>query len=231
MSKTSNRVTKPCRQNKPKSAAASKLRGTSSTSVKTMRPKLGKSARQHSAHGSKASANPAASPSARSKKSSAKPGPETIRVTVSNNGEVLDSSKWPVSLWRAAQKRAKALGLTMDQYVNQMVQADLAPQSVVLTPKNLARAQAMADMLEFSLAEWVNRTVGNFLNDVYDCGRVYEIEVDRYLVFDSRAEALRISRRVLEFDRSRSRNRNFAPRVFKDSDGDWMATYPREEAE
>jgi hypothetical protein len=81
MSTTSNTVSTICRQNKPKSATASKRLAKNSTSARTTPPRYGNLARPHSVNGSKVSANPEASTSKQSKKSSAKPGSELVEVS------------------------------------------------------------------------------------------------------------------------------------------------------
>lgn len=149
---------------------------------------------------------------------------DTIRVDFTDpDGTVFDSAEWPVEIWEAAQQRARALGLTIDQYINSLLRQEVDRSSIAVTPKNLSRVQAVAAMLEISPEKYLDWVLNNFLDDVYDAGRIFEIEVDGMLVFDSKAEARRICRKVIEFDAAHGGFKRDRFKLSRDSDGKWQA--------
>lgn len=145
-------------------------------------------------------------------------------------GEIIETSDWPVEEWRTAKRLAKAQGLTVGEYIEKAISRERDRLSVALAPDNLARINAMATIREMSPSEYADEILSHYLNDVYDGGRVVEIEIDRCARFKSRAQAMRVTAAAAQFDNEHSKWSQRALVYKKDSDSEWFATFRKEEA-
>jgi hypothetical protein len=209
MSPTSNTVLKPCRQNKPKSATASKRPAENSTSAKTTPPKSGALASKRFAIGSKASANPAASHFEPSKESSSEPESrrDTIQIDwfLRDTGELFESDEWPRSLWRKVLKRSKSLKVTPGVYITDLLQTAIgqaAQLNIEASDETKGRLLRVANVLELEPGQFAGEILRRYMQEIFQYGKLWEFEVDA-VSFDSEEDRERITKASQAFDAER----------------------------
>lgn len=185
MSTTSNKIPKPCRQNKPKRETGSKPLAQNSTSRKLRLPKLGASACLPSKNGNKVNASREGLPSRLSKPFSKKQASSARALSTARPEPVnivTQEIEFGPKLLALVRRIGRLAGVSEQDAFNVMIASALhrvkdASIAVFITEANLQQAKVIADVIGESIESYVNRHLADHFEDVFSRQAIGEIEV------------------------------------------------------